>query len=236
MLTMNLLQNVGQNTFGDPARQRQRLMRARMAAPWQTCLGRCHGTLALRLASSLTLPDQGACRIPHLLQLGPVVQGGAQPPQVQAAWQQWPLRRGSIDMIMLALDDSHLAELPGLLGEAACALGPDAWLLVAARDSALTAWCRDGMPACRGQGLVLRAAYWGDARRYTWLPPRWSQVWSASWQRWLPGAQWSVQLWQKETRCPILPDRLRQRRQHTDWGGALAPQARTGNGHTKDSA
>ena len=87
------------------------------------------------------------------------------------------------------------------------------------------------------RGLILREANWGDARKLSWLPPAWAHYWSAQWQAWFPAAaQWSVQLWQKQTLCPIAPDRKTSRNTSTSWSGSWAPQSRAGTSQLKDCA
>lgn len=209
-----------------------------MAAPWQRCLARCHGLHAVLVDSPLALPVAERCRIPHrhVLAAAPrAVPAGKS--LVVADALQWPVRPGSIDLVVLPLAGMHLPALESLLHEIDGALGPDAWLVVAARKDTLAAWCRDGMALCQAHGLVLREAHWGDERRFNLMPPRLSRMWSARWQNWLPGAEWSVQLWQKDTLCPVSRAPSRARRRQGDWSGAAwAPQSRAGNAHIKDSA
>ncbi len=238
MMTMNLLQNVRHDIHPDSwsAVSRARAL-ARLSGPWQSCLGRCHGLRAVTVGSSLELPERGGSRIPYqtLLTAEPGVVSAM--PVIQADWRHWPVRPGSLDMVILPLDIGHLQHLPSLVGEICTALGPDAWLLVMTQGGLLDRWCRFGMPLATRRHLALREAHWGDARKFSWLPPAWSHYWSAQWQNLLPGtAQWTVQLWQKETLCPVSPDRKASRQKAAAWSGSWAPQSRAGTSHLKDCA
>jgi len=241
-VAMNLLQNVRPDIH--PARwpvESQERALDRLSGPWRDCLRRCHGLQAVTVGSSLILPARGrgddGCRIPNhaLLTADTALPPWPDMPVIRADWRHWPVRPGSLDMVILPLDVTHLAHLSALVGEIATALGPDAWLLVMTQAGLLDRWCRYGMPLAARRHLALREAHWGDARKLSLLPPAWSHYWSAQWQNLLPGtAQWTVQLWQKETLCPVSPERRGGRRPATAWSGAWAPQPRAGASHIKN--
>ncbi len=235
---MNLLQNAREDIH--PliwSEASQALAQARMSSPWQHCLSRCHGLQAIVVGSALTLPDVSGCRIPHQTLLTADTAVTSPRPLIHAHWRHWPLRPGSVDMVLLALDAQHVPHLPALIHEVTVALGPDAWLLVMTQRGPLDAWCRVGMPLSARRGLILRESHWGDARKLSWLPPAWAHYWSAQWQNWFPGtAQWTVQLWQKETLCPIAPERRTSRNTPASWSGSWAPQSRAGTSQLKDCA
>lgn len=235
---MNLLQNVRHDIHSSAwSEAGQARALARMTAPWQRCLGRCHGLQAVVVGSTLTLPDRGGCRIPHQTLLTADLAVTSPRPLIHAHWRHWPLRPGSIDMVILALDAQHLPHLPALINEITVALGPDAWLLVMTQAGPLAPWCRIGMPLAARRGLILRESHWGDARKLSWLPPAWAHYWSEQWQNWFPGtAQWTVQLWQKQTLCLIAPERKTSRNTPTSWSGSWAPQSRAGTSQLKDCA
>lgn len=188
------------------------------------------------LESALPLPAEGSCRLPRQLLLGPELapaQGGKA--AVVSHWRHWPVRPGSMDMVILPLAEQHRPHLPALIQEASLALGPDAWLLVVAQAGMVDRWSRLGAALAERRGLVLREAAWGDARKFSLLPARWSRYWSVQWQNLLPGtAQWTVQLWQKETFCLIPPERKASRGAATAWSGSWAPQSRAGTSHIKN--
>ena len=236
-VAMNLLQNARPDIHPAswPADSQARAL-ARLTGPWQDCLARCNGLQAVTVGSTLALPAQGAGRLPRQALLTPSPMPAQTPmPVIQADWRHWPVRPGSLDLVVLPLDLSHLANLRALVGEVSMALGPDAWLLVMTQGGLLDRWCRFGMPMAVRRHMVLREAHWGDARKLSLLPPAWSHYWSAQWQNLLPGtAQWSVQLWQKETLCPVSPDRRGARKPAAAWAGSWAPQPRTGTSHIKN--
>lgn len=169
--------------------------RARMLKPWQSCLAQCHGVWALEL-SQTPLP-RDALRMARVWRFAE---------SFQASRQHWPLQPGCLDLVLWRLSAEDVCELPVLMAQMAMALGPAARVLIWIEAPLLNSWCQTGMPLCAGHDWVLRDAAWGDARALTMLPARWSRKWSSALQTWMPyGAQWSVQLWQRETICPATP-------------------------------
>ena len=180
--------------------EQARRAHARMLKPWLLYLAECHGVRALHLdkawrESAPQLPLQ-SLRMACLWRFGQ---------SFEASTLCWPIQPGSLDLVIWRVHPGDLAELPALMGQINLALGPSARILICIQAPLLNAWCQVGMPLCQGHDWVMRQADWGDARALTLLPARWSSRWSASWQIWLQrGAQWSVQLWQRETVCPTL--------------------------------
>lgn len=187
-----------------------RRARARMLKLWPRYLAQCHGVWALQLGSSptteLELPLQ-ALRMARVWQFGR---------SFQASIGQWPVQPASLDLVIWRVSAADIAQLPTLIGQMNLALGASARVLIWVEGPLLNSWCQIGMPLCHGHDWLLRQTDWGDARKLTWLPARWSSRWSASWQIWLPqGAQWTLQLWQRESSCPTAPSpkqRVRQQR------------------------
>lgn len=171
---------------------------ARMLKPWLRYLAECHGLFALHVdkagsESAQQLP-LASLRMPCLWRFGH---------SFRASSLCWPIQPGSLDLVVWHLHADDLAELPALMGQMNLSLGPSARILICIEAPSLNAWCKVGMPLCQGHDWVLRQADWGDARALTLLPARWSSHWSASWQIWMQrGAEWSIQLWQRETACP----------------------------------
>ncbi len=177
-----------------------RRARARMLKPWQRYLTQCHGVWALQLDHS---PEPESALPVQALRMARVWHFGQ---SFRASTDQWPVQPASLDLVIWRLSAADVAQLPALIGQMNLALGPSARVLIWIEAPLLNAWCQTGMPLCHGHDWALRQADWGDARALTWLPARWSSRWSASWQIWLPqGAQWSVQLWQRESLCPTAP-------------------------------
>jgi len=180
--------------------------RTRMLKPWQRYLAQCHGLWALLLD---TLPASGSPLALQSLRMAKVLQFGR---SFRANTDHWPLQPASLDLVIWRLSALDIAQLPVMIGEMHLALGPSARVLVWVESPLLNTWCQIGMPLCQGHDWVLRQADWGDARVLTWLPARWSGKWSSALQIWLPrGAQWSVQLWQRESPCPAAPSGKRKR-------------------------
>lgn len=187
---------------------------ARMLKPWLLYQAQCHGVRALYLddaseKSAPQLPLQ-ALRMACLWQFGRAF---------RASPEYWPIQPGSLDLVIWRLRAADIAELPVLIAQMNLALGPSARILIWIEAPMLNTWCQIGMPLCKGHDWLMRQADWGDARALTWLPARWSMRWSASWQIWLQrGAQWSVQLWQRETLCPTArgPRQITGRRLASD--------------------
>lgn len=176
--------------------------RLRMLKPWHRFLAHCHGVWALKLDNSpvplAASPDPGFPL--ETLRMACVWHFGH---AFRASGESWPVQPASLDLVVWRLSAPDLAILPALIGQMNLALGPAARVLICVEAPLLNTWCQVGMPLCRGHDWVLREAEWGDGRVLTWLPSRWSSKWSSAAQVWLPrAAQWSVQLWQRETVCP----------------------------------
>lgn len=139
----------------------------------------------------------------------------------------WPIQPASIDTVFCLLSPAMLAQLPAVLREIDICLAADGRIVFCVENAGLSCWCRVGMPLCRSLGWAMRSAEWGDARRLTPLPRRWSRQWSETLQQWLPGvAEWSVQSWQKETLCQASQPPLRLRQLEPRWAGEWVPQSR----------
>ena len=171
--------------------------RARMLRPWQDALLQCHGVWALELSPSdlpLSLATLRMAKVWHFAA------------SFRASKRHWPIQPASLDLVLWRVTADDLLILPALMQQMAMSLGPAARVLIWIEAPLLNGWCQIGMPLCTGHDWVLRQATWGDARALTLPPAVWSRTWSATLQTWIPsGAQWSVQLWQRETACPAAP-------------------------------
>lgn len=217
----------------------RQLLQARLQVPWQQGLQQLHGQHGLVVAADaagLALAGSGIRCWHSLLAEWPAAVPAEACSCCLASLAHWPLQPGSLDAVAWQVAEPHETMLPEMLAQACLALGPDARLLVAVHGDTLNSWCRVAMPWLASQSLQLRQATWGDSRRLTWLPPRWGQHWSASWQRLLPvTAHWTVQLWQKNTLAPLRPGR-RQLPARDAWSPQWLPQASTPNSTRKDMA
>jgi len=190
MTVFQLMPNISSRTPWTPV-QAQRA-RARMLRPWQGCLAQCHGVWALELSQTpLPLTSLRMARVWRFTE------------SFKASLRDWPIQPGCLDLVLWRLSAEDVSELPALMAQMASALGPAARVLIWIEAPLLNSWCQTGMPLSAGHDWVLREAAWGDARALTLLPAKWSRQWSSALQTWMPyGAQWSVQLWQRETICP----------------------------------
>lgn len=193
MTVFQLLPNISSRAAWTPV-QAQRA-RARMLKPWQSCLAQCYGVWALELSQApLPLTSLRMARVWRFAEC------------FQASRHHWPLQPGCLDLVLWRLSTEDVSELPALMAQMAIALGPAARVLIWIEAPLLNSWCQTGMPLAAGHDWALREAVWGDARALTLLPAKWSRQWSSALQTWMPyGAQWSVQLWQRETICPSGP-------------------------------
>ena len=169
--------------------------RARMLKSWQASLTHCHGLTALELSAEPLPLD--TLRMPQVWRFAQ---------SFQASKRFWPIQPGSLDLVLWRPSADDIADLPALTAQIALSLGPAARVMIWIEAPLLNSWCQTGMSLCEGHGWVLRQAAWGDARTFTLLPATVSRKWSAALQMWLPAAaEWSVQLWQRETICPAGP-------------------------------
>lgn len=191
--------------------------RARMLKPWQDALAQCHGVWAMELSPpDLPLPS-GTLRMARRWHFATSFQAGK---------RHWPIQPGCLDLVLWRVTDDDLGILPALMQQIAMSLGPAARVLIWVEAPLLSSWCQIGMPLCSGRDWVLRQATWGDARALTLPPAAWSRVWSAALQTWVPSAaQWSVQLWQRETACPAAPTSRAQARKRAVPGLGWQPQS-----------
>jgi len=174
--------------------------RARMLRPWQRYLAQCHGLWAMQIDN---LPVSDSLLDLQNLRMAQVWHFGR---SFRASADHWPLQPGSLDLVIWRVSAADVAQLPVMISQMHLALGPSARVLIWVESPLLNTWCQIGMPLCRGHDWVMRQADWGDARALSLLPARWSAKWSSAMQIWLPrGAQWSVQLWQRESLCPTAP-------------------------------
>lgn len=213
MTVFQLLPSISARASWTPV-QAQRA-RARMLKPWQYCLAQCHGVWALEL-SQVPLPLTS-------LRMAKVWRYAE---SFQASRCLWPIQPGCLDLVLWRLSAEDVAELPALMSQMALSLGPAARVLIWIEAPLLNSWCQTGMPLCSGHDWVLREAEWGDARPLTLLPARWSRKWSSALQTWVPnGAQWSVQLWQRETICTNRPALRRWKGRASAAGLGWQPQS-----------
>jgi hypothetical protein len=186
-----------------------------MSVAWQAFLPECHGLWALELSSELL--DHDNLRIPHLYRFGDAFLAKA---------SAWPIQPLSLDLVVWRLEANDIAELPSVLAQIGASLGPSARVLIWVESPMLNSWCQIGMPLCAGHDWVLRQCVWGDARPITLFPEAVSKKWSASWQQWFPfGAEWTVQLWQRETICPNTPTLKRRVKKSTSTTLGWQPQS-----------
>lgn len=189
--------------------------RTRMALACRQQLLVCHGLWAIELSAE-PLPKE-ALRIPHCYRFNE---------SFRADVRAWPIQPASIDLVIWRVTSADMVDAPAVLTQIASVLGPSARLLIWAESPALNSWCQIGMPLCLGHDWVLCDSAWGDSRAFSLFRPGLSKRWSAHWQQWLPfGAEWSVQLWQRETICPSSP--TRQRRLKTSASPTLGWQPRS---------
>ena len=174
--------------------------RARMSLVWQRYLRECHGLWAVELSSESLSREN--LRIPHVYRFSE---------SFLAQASAWPIQPLSLDLVIWRVAANDIAELPAVLAQMGASLGPSARILIWIESPLLNSWCQIGMPLCLGHDWVLCQSTWGDARPVSLFPELVANKWSAAWQQWLPfGAEWSVQLWQRETICPNTP-RLKRR-------------------------
>lgn len=110
----------------------------------------------------------------------------------------WPFRPTSIDAVWMQIQrpDSLLCRT---LMQADVSLHGSGYGLFLVRQPALRQWTQIGMPWLSRCGWQLLAQSWGDQRRISYLPATGWALWNSAWQRYVPLAQWSLQLWQKRS-------------------------------------
>lgn len=172
----------------------------RMTLASRDLISVCHGLWAVELSEEPLAKDE--LRIPHCYRFNE---------SFLANTTAWPILPASLDLVIWRVSAKDMAELPAVLAQIASALGPSARVLIWVESPLLNSWCQIGMPLCAGHDWVLCRSAWGDARALSLFRRSLTKHWSATWQQWLPfGAEWSLQLWQRETICPTPPARKRR--------------------------
>lgn len=163
---------------------------------WQQCIGRCHGhtAVAVGVPAAWLAPPISRWQVVtlHWPEPQPLASGVLSDPCA------WPFRPTSIDAVWM-----HIAQPNDLLCrtlmQADISLNASGYGVFVVRQPALRQWTQIGMPWLSRCGWQLLSQDWGDHRRVPYLPAAGWALWTAAWQRYLPLAQWSVQLWQKRT-------------------------------------
>lgn len=213
MTALQLLPSVMSRTAWTPEQAFR--ARARMSVAWRDLMKECHGLWAVELSGEPLMRD--TIRLPHFYRFSE---------SFLAHSTAWPIQPASLDLVIWRVSAADAAEMPNVLTQIGASLGPSARVLIWVESPVLNSWCQVGMPLCNGHDWVLRQCFWGDARSVTLFPGFMATKWSASWQQWLPfGAEWSVQLWQRETICPNMPSLKRRVRKLTTTTLGWQPQS-----------
>lgn len=193
---------------------------------WRSALASCHGVSALLV----DLPD-ALSALPSSRPLHKhVVSTTSSPSRTSHTTAlidavAWPFLPQSFDAVQLAWTPAMVLRQPRVLTEIDQCLADDGRVLLHLSPAHLAQWCRSGMAQAQALGWQLQLQYWGDRRRFSLLPAPLARYWVAPWQRYVPVAQWCVQLWQKNT-CRLTPIRDNSVLANQDWPGAWPIQQR----------
>lgn len=163
---------------------------------WCTALASCHGMTILWLDVPAALRMASTPRALHNPAVATVAQSNS---VARIDAEAWPFARQSLTAVAMLWTPSTVAHQPRVLTEIDQCLADDGHVLMLVNHAHLAQWCRAGMAQAQALGWQLEQQYWGDNRRLSLLPKALANVWVAPWQRYLPVAQWCVQLWQKNT-------------------------------------
>lgn len=206
---------------------------------WRSALASCHGVSALLVDLPLPLVNMPSSRPLHKHVVATAVETSQQSAngQLIVEWQAdanvaalidlyaWPFAPQTFDAILLSWTPHTVNRQPRVLTEADSCLADDGRVLMHIPPAHLAQWCCAGMAQAQALGWQLQQQHWGDLRRFSLLPAALAQHWAAPWQRYLPVAQWCVQLWQKNT-CRMTPIRDNSFSLRSVWSDAWSAQSR----------
>ncbi|MEO6698142.1 MAG: hypothetical protein ABIR53_01650 [Paraperlucidibaca sp.] len=229
---MKLHQSLAARTLSHPISDRER-------QAWRSALASCHGVSALLVDLPLTLLSVPSSRPlnKHVVTTAFATSqqsANGQPSFARQAEAKaaalidphaWPFAPQTFDAVVLSWTPRTEKRQPRVLTEIDCCLADDGRVLMHIPHAHLAQWCRAGMAQAQALGWRLQQQHWGDVRRFSLLPAALAQHWAAPWQRYLPVAQWSVQLWQKST-VRMTPIRDNSASARPAWSNAWPAQSR----------
>lgn len=208
-----------------PARTPRQFISDRERHAWRSALASCHGVSALLVDVPDALRAVSSSRPLHKHVVSTRSNASATQHAALIEPLAWPFLPQSFDAVLLAWTPTMARRQPRVLTEIDLCLADDGRVLLHLSPAHLAQWCRSGMAQAQALGWQLQHQYWGDRRRFTLLPEPVARYWVAPWQRYVPVAQWCVQLWQKQV-CRPTPLRDANALSHARWSGPWPAQQR----------